>query len=1023
MRSFQCLLVLSFSASALMSQGCSSEGESCDGSLTCDVDCDGVVDDSCEVRVLVEAGAGGALRIDEGPLAGFSLDIPPGALAEDTEISLLVTPGEVLQTTPWDASADALLYSDAWDSFEEIIEDWDELQSWGPAFLMEWISHEGLGDSEHTFDLQPSGLQFSSPARLTLPYSASTEGAKELWPALRIAQWSESEPTGRILSNTEIDPEAFTIAADISHFSKHQTKTGFSDSLYEVGVRLGLGASLIGLPFLLPLDEAKSLASPLSFTEISDRSADLAAEMFCAFEGESIDYSVPTGFDWAELMAHLSTMPSLFTPNADPPRSFATGNENALAANIREEKGPVSFAKEFQLSMELNGLRVFDSLMTMHNLGQGGHNLSSHLESMAYLHPSITDLRGAHYHMAGLALLHMYNGGDYQSVLFGYFDEVGISGALRGAFEVGELTANLIGSQLPKYYSSWSSACDPLSGQSYYCNEDNQLDGTDLGENDEIIVYGTCNGFDREWHITEDVDEAGVGTMPMVPDSCTALQLAAVIDTGDGLEWSYGDWVSASPSSSSTDLGSLEIQGMWSAIEGFVVDDQIPPLPVEGAVVTHLGDIALAQADSTFTLPERWQTCEPLVIEAEIDGFIGSSEPTDPTMGVTEVGFIIINEHIIVSNQSGDETSEDGQTVVTFDVTLAEDPGAETVTIDVAVIDPVTESELDPEATATPTPLTFTQADWDVPQTVTVVGIDDNTIDGDVDFDTVLSIASGPWTSTRRVHLVNIEGPPSAYFMRLRYLGDKGSTSSYSYEVLERSNAEIAIDRVGSYTGAECVDDYNRNLGVAKTVQTARAYTFTASGTARKTGLPLDFLHWNSVESTTESVGTSYTWRYKSSDSHAGSYQPECPDLPDPVYATAYTKTMFVTGEVPGIGELTLMDQVHNTPPLPGKHLTATVLDSVRFTTEAEYELTWTEYTVDTTTDGTQSRWLSETIVETYIEGIMTESIVTPAPEGSYQPTTQNGYPQPASLGSVDSTMVLEQDSIYGRHATYPLVW
>lgn len=92
---------------------------------------------------------------------------------------------------------------------------------------MEWVKHEGLGESELTFDLQPSGLLFSTAARLTLPYEPTTDGASDLWPALRIQQGCVSEPTGRIMTNTAVDAEAQTIAADIFHFSSHQVKPGY----------------------------------------------------------------------------------------------------------------------------------------------------------------------------------------------------------------------------------------------------------------------------------------------------------------------------------------------------------------------------------------------------------------------------------------------------------------------------------------------------------------------------------------------------------------------------------------------------------------------------------------------------------------------------------------------------------------------------------------------------------------------------------------------------------------------------
>src|SRR5438876_179842 len=76
---------------------------------------------------------------------------------------------------------------------------------------------------------------------------------------------------------------------------------------------------------------------------------------------------------------------------------------------------------------------------------------------------------------------------------------------------------------------------------------------------------------------------------------------------------------------------------------------------------------------------------------------------------------------ISVTPTSGLETSEAGGSA-TFTVVLNSQPTAD-------VVIPVASSNAG-EGTVTPSTLTFTAADWNAPQTVTVTGVDDQVQDG-----------------------------------------------------------------------------------------------------------------------------------------------------------------------------------------------------------------------------------------------------------------------------------------------------
>ncbi len=86
---------------------------------------------------------------------------------------------------------------------------------------------------------------------------------------------------------------------------------------------------------------------------------------------------------------------------------------------------------------------------------------------------------------------------------------------------------------------------------------------------------------------------------------------------------------------------------------------------------------------------------------------------------------------VVVTTGSGLQTSESG-TSVTFEVALATPPAAD-VTIPLASSDPS-------EGSVSPAQLTFTPTNWLVPQTVTVTGVDDAALDGDV----VYTITTSP---------------------------------------------------------------------------------------------------------------------------------------------------------------------------------------------------------------------------------------------------------------------------------------
>ncbi|MBW2734575.1 MAG: hypothetical protein JRH20_19480 [Deltaproteobacteria bacterium] len=576
------------------------------------------------------------MDIVNGPLAGFSLTIPPGALSEDTTITVEVLHDQDLQAEPWTPPArtatgvepgDGWLLDDSYRTLSEVLADWERLQLSDSLYLLEWLRKSGLGASKLTYAFEPAGLHFLQPAQLTLPYAPETEEGFELWPALRIGQWSTLEPSGRILGEAKISSAAQTITSPVEHFSSYQVKTGFAGMLQKLGGAVVNG--LIEASALKLVNIIDREGPDVDFDDVDTIANDLAKQMLCAIKGEP-DFSVPKDIAWNELMGQLSTMTSLFTPlevNEGLPIPYITnGQEASLTQAIQSHPSPVSFAAEFQMSMGLNNNNVFNSLLTMHNIGQDG-GIGPRLESMESIHPSITDTNGAHYHMAGLALLSMFSGSDMPSLIGGLLDEAVMSGLVKGAFEPGEMLTNLAGSKLADLLEDFDlESCKALTARLAACDSSQGLGGQ------PITIKSNCG---RSWTRTTDAD--GSASLEAAPAACTSFWFEATIN---GTLYS-STAVTIDPEIGGN-LGELTVQEIKTLVQGLVFNDDIPPAASEGATVDHLGATATVATDGTFKLPERWISCDPVVVTASLGDDSGESTPTNPVVGVTNVGIITL---------------------------------------------------------------------------------------------------------------------------------------------------------------------------------------------------------------------------------------------------------------------------------------------------------------------------------------------------------------------------------------------
>jgi hypothetical protein len=154
-------------------------------------------------------------------------------------------------------------------------------------------------------------------------------------------------------------------------------------------------------------------------------------------------------------------------------------------------------------------------------------------------------------------------------------------------------------------------------------------------------------------------------------------------------------------------------------------------------------------ASLTFTAQD-WATAQTVTItgvdddvadgdqDYQITAVASSADPTYDGIAIDSVA--VVNEDddtagILIEAEAPLTTDEAGRTDA-LTIRLTSQPVA-AVTITVASSDPT-------EGVATPPSVTFTPDDWDAARTITVTGVDDDVVDGDVDY----VIAIGPAAST-----------------------------------------------------------------------------------------------------------------------------------------------------------------------------------------------------------------------------------------------------------------------------------
>ncbi len=148
------------------------------------------------------------------------------------------------------------------------------------------------------------------------------------------------------------------------------------------------------------------------------------------------------------------------------------------------------------------------------------------------------------------------------------------------------------------------------------------------------------------------------------------------------------------------------------------------------------GEVAVSPAELTFA-PGNWNSPQTVTVTGVDDRFVDGSQTTAVWLTVQDA--ISDSKFAAVADQTVTVTTADndvaGLTLSRTSLTVSEAGSADTFTVALTaqpysdVVVTAISADLT-EATVSPSVLAFTPADWNVPQTVTIAGVDEHVIDG-----------------------------------------------------------------------------------------------------------------------------------------------------------------------------------------------------------------------------------------------------------------------------------------------------
>lgn len=266
------------------------------------------------------------------------------------------------------------------------------------------------------------------------------------------------------------------------------------------------------------------------------------------------------------------------------------------------------------------------------------------------------------------------------------------------------------------------------------------------------LTFTTAN-----WNVSQTVTAIGVDDTPPVVDGNGAFTI--VLGAATSVDGVYAGLNPAdvSASNADNDAAGVVVSAMSGALSEsgatatYTVQLATRPTANVTVAITPNAQQTVAPTTLTFTATgSSWSTAQTVTVTAVDDPDIEAAShagsiahdvtagdaaylalSTEPSVATT----ITDNDSagILVAPTSGLTTTEAGGTAV-FTVVLASRPTAD-VTIGLSSSDTS-------EGTVAPASLTFTASDWNVPQAVTVTGVDDLAQDNDVGFTIVTAAAT-----------------------------------------------------------------------------------------------------------------------------------------------------------------------------------------------------------------------------------------------------------------------------------------
>ncbi|NNJ10415.1 hypothetical protein EKD04_008760 [Chloroflexales bacterium ZM16-3] len=224
-------------------------------------------------------------------------------------------------------------------------------------------------------------------------------------------------------------------------------------------------------------------------------------------------------------------------------------------------------------------------------------------------------------------------------------------------------------------------------------------------------------------------------------------------------------------------------------------------------------DDAVAEGPHTGQITHTATSTDPLYDGIAVDSVTADITDNDPA-------------DLVISTPSGPSTSEN-LTSVTFTVALLNQP-TDTVTVPLVSLDLT-------EGTVSPASLTFTTANWSLPQTVTVTGVDDLLIDGPVAYNVRVGPTSGTATAynalaPKLVGLTNLDNEPIG--VRISDVtaleGDTGTTAfNFIVSLSAPADGDVSVNYTTADLTATAGSDYTATTGTATILMGTTTTTIT----------------------------------------------------------------------------------------------------------------------------------------------------------------------------------------------------